>query len=227
MKKKYIQVKDYITEKINSGEFKPNSPITSERDLAEILAVNRMTVRRAIEDLMYDGILVRKKGSGTFLTETKLTKFILDSEQSDNPQKITKVLSCKSGSENQYGQKALSTENDFIRLKRVKSLAHIPYAYEDIYILSAFVGNLHASDYNMGLKQLAKKYFMSDAIYVKQRVEAIICLKTTAKILKVKTGSPILQIKTDFIIRDNVVMHCRSYHPGENYLYESETKLLQ
>lgn len=227
MKKKYIQVKDYITEKINSGEFKPNSPITSERDLAEILAVNRMTVRRAIEDLMYDGILVRKKGSGTFLTEPKLSTGVLERETFENSKKSIRILSCKSGSDNQYGRKVLSTESDFIRLKRVKSLAQIPYAYEDIYMIPDCSDNLSTSDYNLGLKQLAKKYSLSDIIYVKQRVEAIICLKNTAKILKIKNGTPILQIKTDFIVHDKVMIHCRSYHPGESYLYESETELLK
>lgn len=221
MEKKYLKVKDYILDKIERGEYIMDSPITSERDLADILKVNRMTVRRAIEELMYDGILIRKKGSGTFLNACKMTKNILDKNISDDKIKNIKVLSYKLGMENQYGLKVLKTEKEYIRLRRVRTFGNVPYAYEDIYIHSDFTDSISVADYNLGLKKLVKKYSASEDIYINQRVEAILCLKNTANILKIKTGSPILQIKTDFIKASKVVVHCRSYHPGESYMYEA------
>ena len=68
MQKKYLAVKEYLLEQINSGAYQPDEPIPPEREMAAMLGVNRMTLRRAVEELMYEGLLIRKKGSGTFLT---------------------------------------------------------------------------------------------------------------------------------------------------------------
>ena len=72
--KKYEKVKEYLLERILDGTYVPDLPIPPERELASLLDVNRMTVRRAVEELMYDGYLIRKKGSGTYLTREKVRK---------------------------------------------------------------------------------------------------------------------------------------------------------
>ena len=74
MQKKYLEIKDYLMERIRSGEYKPEQAIPAERELAAQLGVSRMTVRKAIEELMYEGLLIRRKGSGTFLTTAKSSK---------------------------------------------------------------------------------------------------------------------------------------------------------
>ena len=73
MQKKYLAVKEYLLEQINSGAYQPDEPIPPEREMAAMLGVNRMTLRRAVEELMYEGLLIRKKGSGTFLTKGKVS----------------------------------------------------------------------------------------------------------------------------------------------------------
>lgn len=74
MQKKYLDIKTYLLEQIKSGAYREDEPIPPERDLAAMLGVSRMTVRKAIEELMYEGLLMRKKGSGTFLTKVKVSK---------------------------------------------------------------------------------------------------------------------------------------------------------
>ena len=65
----YYQIRENIRDKINSNEYPPKSMIPSEAELCEIYGVSRVTVRRAILDLVQEGLLNRGKGKGTFVSE--------------------------------------------------------------------------------------------------------------------------------------------------------------
>ena len=66
----YYQIGEHIREKINNNENPPNSMIPSEAELCEIYQVSRVTVRRAILDLVQEGLLTRGKVKGTFVSES-------------------------------------------------------------------------------------------------------------------------------------------------------------
>ncbi|WP_027108531.1 PLP-dependent aminotransferase family protein [Lacticigenium naphthae] len=67
----YQKIMFLIEEKIKSGELIPGTRLPSERKLAEALNVNRSTVIRAMEELTAQGVLNRKKGSGTYVNPDK------------------------------------------------------------------------------------------------------------------------------------------------------------
>ncbi|MBT2732380.1 PLP-dependent aminotransferase family protein [Carnobacterium sp. ISL-102] len=67
----YQKIMLLTEEKIKSGELKPGIRLPAERKLAEYLKVNRSTVIRAMEELTAQGVLTRKKGSGTYVNPDK------------------------------------------------------------------------------------------------------------------------------------------------------------
>lgn len=69
----YAQIQEYIAERILSGQLTPESKIPSERDLSEELEVSRMTIRKAITELVNEGLLERRHGSGTYVAKPKIT----------------------------------------------------------------------------------------------------------------------------------------------------------
>lgn len=68
----YQQLADEIRQKINSGQYMPGDRLLTEAELSQQFEVSRITVRKAIELLTEDGIVVRKQGIGTFVAEKKL-----------------------------------------------------------------------------------------------------------------------------------------------------------
>ena len=68
----YLQIQEYLAEQIASGKLKPESRIPSERELSSGLGVSRMTVRRAITELVNEGLLERVQGAGTFVAKPKV-----------------------------------------------------------------------------------------------------------------------------------------------------------
>ncbi len=65
---RYLQIKNEILEKIQTGALRPDDRIPSEHKLAEQYSVSRLTVQRAIRELVSEGLLRRAQGSGTFVT---------------------------------------------------------------------------------------------------------------------------------------------------------------
>jgi GntR family transcriptional regulator len=69
----YNQIQEYIAELILSGKLAPDAKIQSEREFSEDLGVSRMTVRRALTELVNEGLLERRHGSGTYVAQPKVT----------------------------------------------------------------------------------------------------------------------------------------------------------
>ena len=63
----YVQLADNMRNKIISGEYRVGSKIMSERQMAEIYGLNRLTVRKSIEQLIQEGYLSAVQGKGTFV----------------------------------------------------------------------------------------------------------------------------------------------------------------
>jgi GntR family transcriptional regulator len=70
----YIQIAEGICNRIEAGELLPGERLPSERKLSQMLGVNRMTLRRALEMLESQGLLLRRQGDGTYIAEPKIER---------------------------------------------------------------------------------------------------------------------------------------------------------
>ncbi len=67
----YRQLANIIRKRIESGEYSHDEKIPTETDLGQQYGISRITVRKALEELTDDGLLVRKPGKGTFVSADK------------------------------------------------------------------------------------------------------------------------------------------------------------
>lgn len=88
----YVQLQDIIIRKIEEKEYLPGEAIPSERNLAKIYNVNRMTAKRAIEKLVEEGYLIRRAGSGTFVKKLDNKKIDLDYSSDEENTGLTAML---------------------------------------------------------------------------------------------------------------------------------------
>ncbi len=70
----YLQIAEGLMEQIEAGELPPGDRLPSERNLSKRLGVNRMTLRRALQRLEIQGLLVRRQGDGTYVAEPKIER---------------------------------------------------------------------------------------------------------------------------------------------------------
>jgi multiple sugar transport system substrate-binding protein len=69
----YYQLKQMIKGKIENGEFKPGDRLPTEQELCEMFSISRTPVRQALTELTYEGILYRRPGLGTFVSDFSLS----------------------------------------------------------------------------------------------------------------------------------------------------------
>ena len=66
-----LQVKNYITSMIDSGDYPADSKLPTEKGLMKTLGVGRATVRSALSELEHDGRIYKRHGVGTFVSSNK------------------------------------------------------------------------------------------------------------------------------------------------------------
>lgn len=67
----YLRLKDQIAAGVADGSYKPHSKLPSQRELGEEFGVSHMTVRRAINELIQEGLIYARAGTGLFVAEPR------------------------------------------------------------------------------------------------------------------------------------------------------------
>src|SRR3954470_22180290 len=87
----YQQIKSLILQSLQAGEWKPGEAIPSEMDLAARFRVSQGTVRKAIDELAAENLVVRRQGKGTFVAthaeqhvQYRFLKLVPDSGDTDS-----------------------------------------------------------------------------------------------------------------------------------------------
>lgn len=74
----YRKIKEYISDKIDGGDWQVHQKILSESELVCLFNTSRMTVNRALRELTAEGRLIRKQGNGTFVAPVKIQSALLE-----------------------------------------------------------------------------------------------------------------------------------------------------
>lgn len=200
----YHQLEEYIKQQIENGFLKEEEVIPSEREFAERFQISRMTVRQAINNLVTDGYLNRKKGRGTFVSKKKveqelqgMTSFTEDM-LSRGMKPSSKLLSFKIIQADKKTALDLKiNENDPIyKIKRIRLADGAPMALETAYIPVNIVPGLTEENSNLSLYQYIEEHLSLSISEATQEIEASIADVHTAEPLGIEEGEPIL-----FIVR--------------------------
>ncbi|WP_099159613.1 GntR family transcriptional regulator [Virgibacillus ndiopensis] len=161
----YHQIKDYLEDKITKGEWEPGYRLPTEKELANQFNVSNITVKRAILELVNEGILYRKSGKGTFVIkkeEQDISKLVsLRNEADDDQQHPHKTLSFSKvmAGTNIGNQLEINSEEMVYKINRLKIKEGDPEVIEYSFIPSGVFPDLSQTDiedellYNIFLKK--------------------------------------------------------------------------
>lgn len=80
----YIQLKNYITNQMNQGIWKPGDKLPSENELAEQFNVSRITVKNAMADIVKQGLIYRIQGRGSYISDNASEQLFSYEKKEDN-----------------------------------------------------------------------------------------------------------------------------------------------
>ncbi|MGB8817508.1 MAG: GntR family transcriptional regulator [Rhizobiaceae bacterium] len=229
----YLRVSRRIEKAIDKGIIKPGDALPSERDIAEMSGISRVTVRKAVQDLVRSGILVQRHGSGTFVTQkverveqslSQLTSFTEDmARRGKTVRSVWLERGVFEASPEETMMLGLTAGEKVTRIKRLRIADGTPLAIERA-VMS--VSSLPDPD-KIGLSLYAALEEQGcRPVRAMQRISAISLEEADAALLEVEPGSASLRIeRVSYLSSGRVVEITRSIYRGDAYDFVAELRL--
>ncbi len=230
----YQQIKGLITQRLEAGEWRPGESIPSEMDLAQRFQVSQGTVRKAIDELAGENILVRRQGKGTFVathTEMQSSMFrFLRIRKADGNTEYPKsiLLDVRKGRASAEVARALDIRagENLIILRRVLEFSGVPGVLDEISLSASQFKGLTKEQYDAfqgSMYGFFETAFGVRMLRATEQVRAVAADPSTAEVLKVGIGSPLLSVeRIAYTYGDKPVEHRRGLCTTRNHYYLNE-----
>ncbi len=204
----YQQIKGLILQSLQAGEWKPGEVIPSEIELAGRYRVSQGTVRKAIDELASDNLLVRRQGKGTFVAthaehhaQYRFLKLVPDSGDaaSEGPAQ-RRIVDCKRQRANAEIARALALRSGdtVLQVRRVLSFAGVPTILEDLWLPGGPFKGLTAErldGYHGTMYALFETEFGVRMVRADEKIRAVLPDDTQQALLDVASGTPLLSVE--------------------------------
>lgn len=218
----YQQIKSLILQGLQAGEWKPGDAIPSEMELAGRFRVSQGTVRKAIDELAAEHLLVRRQGKGTFVAthaeqHTQFRFLRLEPDSGDRasvgsaqrhivqcrrlraPVDIAHALGLRSG-------------ESVLQVRRVLSFQQQPTILEDIWLPGGPFKGLTASALTQDqgpMYALFESQFGVRMVRADEKIKAVAADSAAAAQLQVPDGAPLLSVERLAYTYNDVPMELR------------------
>lgn len=229
----YQQIKALITQSLQSGEWKPGELIPSEVELAARYKVSQGTVRKAIDELAAENLVVRRQGKGTFVASHnearahfRFLKLMPDEGVPHQPgheylevkriraaAEVARLLDLKSG-------------DAIVYIKRLMTFDGAPTILEELWLPGQLFKGLTAerlAEYKGPMYGLFESEFGTRMIRASEKIRAVAADAGAAGHLKVPEGTPLLCVdRTSFTYGDKAVELRRGLYLTAQHHYQNE-----
>lgn len=229
----YRQIKSLILHGLASGEWRPGEAIPSEADLAVRFSVSQGTVRKAIDEMAAENLLVRKQGKGTFVASHndpraffRFLRIVPIEGPLSFPQSVP--LECwraKAGVEAARTlQIALGAPITIVR--RLLKFSGKPVVVDEIYLPGEIFQGLTLEvlqEYQGSIYSLFETRFGVRMIRAEERLRAVAADRNSAELLNLAEGSPLLSVeRVTYTYGDKPVEWRRGLYSTTEHYYHNE-----
>ncbi len=226
----YRQIKTLILQALATGEWKSGEIIPSEGELAVRFGVSQGTIRKAIDELAAENLLLRRQGKGTFVAShddpRAFFRFLRLVPLSGGIEPSRSVpLECwraKAGPE-AARMLGLNVSDPIIIIRRLLQFSGKPVVADEIYLSGEIFGALTIEmlrDYDGSLYSLFESTFGVRMIRAEERLRAVPADRTSAELLGVAEGSPLLSVeRVSYSYGDKPVEWRRGLYSTEQHCY--------
>jgi len=234
----YVQVEETLKEMIEDVEFSPGEQIPAERELSEMLGISRMTVRRAVENLIASGLLERRSTSGTYVREPRVVRHV-------GTQYATGITQLLEQEGDRAGSKLLAFERTraprkvanylnlrvgeaVVMFRRLRLVNDIPFCIETSYVSAELVPGLEPTDFdnNASFYNLLRIRHGIDLVRSEGIVKLSRCTQEEAKLFELEPGDPVMFMRVVGIdTEDRCVEYTKSINHPDRVVFRTFRRL--
>ena len=218
----YQQIKVLILQSLQSGEWKPSTAIPSEMDLAVRFKVSQGTVRKAIDELASENLLVRRQGKGTFVAthaeqhvQYRFLRLFPDSGdlQGEGPAQ-RQIIDCKRvrASADIARLLAIRQTESVLQVRRVLSFASVPTILEDLWLPGAPFKGLTAERlraYQGPMYAMFETEFGVRMVRAEEKIRAVLPDPEQCALLHATPQTPLLSVERIAFTYNDLPMELR------------------
>ena len=201
----YMQIKALLEQGLEAGNWKPGEPIPSEIELAGRFGVSQGTVRKAIDALAADNLVVRRQGKGTFVAthteeNTSMFRFLRirrnDGKDEYPASRLIDVRRGKASAEAARHLNLAAGDPVFV-LRRVLEYSGQPVVLDEITLPAELFKGLtraRVDAYEGSMYSFFETQFGVRMLKAEEKLKAIAADAVAARILEVEPGQPLLAV---------------------------------
>jgi GntR family transcriptional regulator len=198
----YAQVKALMMQRLIAGQWRPGEMLPSEFQLADQFGVSQGTVRKALDALAADNVLVRRQGRGTFVAEHDDHRalfhfFHLVGPDGERRLPESRLLSVRKGlaGRDEATRLNIARGDTVIRIRRMRLLDGRPTIAETIAVPHALFPDLaDIREVPNTLYDLYERRYGITIARAIERLAAVAAAESEAKLLEIEPGAPLLEI---------------------------------
>jgi len=228
----YQQIKLLITRSLQEGEWKPGEAIPAETDLAARYRVSQGTVRKAIDELATENIVVRRQGKGTFVAthseEQIQYRFLRLAPDDGKPRGMARhFIDCKRMRPPAPVARALDLKGTegAVLVRRTLLQDDIPVVLDEIWLPAGMFKGLTADrlrDYVGPMYEMFETEFGVHMIRAEEKIRAVAADAPTAEVLAVAEGTPLLSVeRLSYTYGDKPVELRRGLYRTDRHYYRN------
>lgn len=205
----YAQVRELLMQRIASGAWQPGDALPSEPELAAEIGVSQGTVRKALDEMEAQTLVVRRQGRGTYVASHddarilfQFFKLVLDSNEHLFPE--SRILAVGVDAADARAAQVLDLRRGakVVRIERVRSLAGDVCIVERIVLPNALFPRIERRALPNNLYEVYRAEFGVTIARATERLKAVAAGKREAQHLGVKIGAPLLSIDRTALAMD-------------------------
>lgn len=229
----YLQVKKRITESLAEGLWNPGQSIPSEVDLAQSFSVSQGTIRKAIDELAAENILIRRQGKGTFVAshdeEGSQLRFLRLTSTQNNKENLDNhlVSFTKEKATNKIAKSlGINIGTTVVSIKRVLTFNQKPLILDFIKVPASSFRKLTSEmivEKKGAMYRMYETEFGIQMLRAQEKIRAVAANADTSELLGVKKNTPVLSVeRISFTYSDKPIEWRLGLCLTENHHYASE-----
>ncbi len=230
----YQKVEEHIRQQINTGLLTPGDLIPSEPRLSKELDVSIGTVKKALDNLVWQGLLFRHQGKGTFVSRidfnNSLFKFFSYADKKGKEVRIRKSTTDRwrgKGPKKICKQLGVSEGTDLLFIERIGYINHRPTFFENSWWIAELVPDLEKEETHIPdlFYALIVDHYQIPIVRAEEILTAEACDKNTAAKLNIKVGSPVVVLnRATYTVGDKIVEVRTTKGRADQFSYKREIR---